>query len=43
MISNAIKNVLKDGYRTKDLAAYDAKEVVTTAEMGDIIANYINK
>ena len=43
MISNAIKNVLKDGYRTKDLAAYDAKEVVTTAEMGDVIANYINK
>lgn len=43
MINNAIKNVLKDGYRTKDLAAYDAKEVVTTAEMGDIIANYINK
>ena len=43
MISNAIKNVLKDGYRTKDLAAYDAKEIVTTTEMGDIIANYINK
>ncbi len=43
LINDAIKNVLKDGYRTKDLAAYDAKEVVTTAEMGDIIANYINK
>lgn len=43
MIESAIKNVLKDGYRTKDLAAYDAKEVVTTAEMGDVIANYINK
>jgi 3-isopropylmalate dehydrogenase len=43
MISNAIKNVLKDGYRTKDLAAYDAKEVVTTAEMGDIIAKYTIK
>ncbi len=43
MINNAIKNVLKDGYRTKDLAAYDAKEVVSTSEMGDIIANYINK
>ena len=43
MISNAIKNVLKDGYRTKDLAAYDAKEVLSTTEMGDVIANYINK
>ena len=40
-IQDAIKNVLKDGYRTKDLAAYDAKEVVSTTEMGDIIANYI--
>lgn len=43
LIEEAVKRVLKDGYRTKDLAAYDAKEVVTTAEMGDIIANYINK
>ncbi|AXH09526.1 3-isopropylmalate dehydrogenase [Malaciobacter halophilus] len=42
-IDTAIKKALKDGYRTKDLAAYDAKEVVTTSEMGDIIANYINK
>jgi len=42
-IDTAIKKALKDGYRTKDLAAFDAKEVVTTAEMGDIIANNINK
>ena len=42
-IDTAIKKALKDGYRTKDLAAYDAKEVVTTSEMGDIIANNINK
>ncbi len=41
-IDAAIKKALKDGYRTKDLAAYDAKEVVTTSEMGDIIANNIN-
>ncbi|MGB6327693.1 MAG: 3-isopropylmalate dehydrogenase [Halarcobacter sp.] len=41
-IDMAIKKALKDGYRTKDLAAYDAKEVVTTQEMGDIIANNIN-
>lgn len=43
MIEDAIKAVLKDGYRTKDLASYDAKEVLTTVEMGDTIANYINK
>ena len=42
-IDLAIKKALKDGYRTKDLAAYDAKEVVTTAEMGDIIANNIKQ
>ncbi len=42
-IDTAIKKALKEGYRTKDLAAFDAKEVVTTAEMGDIIANNINK
>ncbi|RXK00395.1 3-isopropylmalate dehydrogenase [Arcobacter sp. CECT 8986] len=42
-IDAAIKKALKEGYRTKDLASYDAKEVVTTSEMGDIIANYINK
>jgi len=43
MIEKAIRNVLKDGYRTKDLADYDAKEVLSTTEMGDVIANYINK
>ena len=42
-IEKAIKKALKDGYRTKDLAAYDAKEVVTTSEMGDIIANNISQ
>ncbi|NVJ54260.1 MAG: 3-isopropylmalate dehydrogenase [Campylobacteraceae bacterium] len=40
-IDAAIKKALKDGYRTGDLAAYDAKEVVSTAEMGDVIANNI--
>ena len=43
MIENAIKSVLKDGYRTKDLAAFDAKEVLNTQGMGDIIVKYINK
>ena len=42
-INEAIKNVLKDGYRTKDLASFDAKEVVTTDEMGSLIAEYVSK
>ncbi|MDQ1264251.1 MAG: 3-isopropylmalate dehydrogenase [Campylobacterota bacterium] len=42
-IDNAIKRALKEGYRTKDLAAYDAKEVCSTSEMGSIIANYAAK
>ncbi len=40
-IDVAIKKALKDGYRTKDLAAYDAKEVVSTSKIGDIIASNI--
>jgi len=43
MIEKAIRNVLKDGYRTKDLSAYDAKEVLSTTEMGDVIATYCIK
>jgi len=42
-IRNAIKKVLADGYRTKDIASFRAKEVVTTEEMGSLIAeNAIN-
>jgi len=42
-IDNAIKLVLKDGYRTKDLSSFDAKEIVSTAEMGSLIAEYATK
>ena len=42
-IDDAIKKVLSEGYRTKDLANFDAKQVVSTSEMGDIIADFINK
>jgi len=38
-IRKAIKEVLKEGYRTKDIANFDAKEVVTTSEMGSLIAD----
>jgi len=39
-IDRAIKQVLKEGYRTKDLSSFDAKEIVTTNEMGSLIAQY---
>ncbi|NPA87678.1 3-isopropylmalate dehydrogenase [Caminibacter pacificus] len=39
-IRDAIKQVLAKGYRTKDLASFDAKEVVTTTEMGSLIAEH---
>jgi 3-isopropylmalate dehydrogenase len=42
-IDAAIKLVLSEGYRTKDLAQFDAKEICSTSEMGSIIANYAVK
>ncbi len=40
-IELAVKKALKDGYRTKDLASYGAKEVCSTTEIGSIIADYV--
>lgn len=42
-IDEAIKKALSEGYRTGDLGDYDAKEICTCAEMGDIIADYASK
>ena len=42
-IDAAVKKALSEGYRTQDLAQYDAKEVCSTSEMGSIIANYVAK
>lgn len=42
-IDNAVKRALKEGYRTQDIAGFDAKEVCSTSEIGDIIANYAAK
>ncbi len=42
-IEKAIKKALKEGYRTGDIGAYDAKEICTTDEMGSIIANYASE
>ncbi|MBL0708070.1 MAG: 3-isopropylmalate dehydrogenase [Sulfurimonas sp.] len=43
LIEKAIKGVLKDGYRTKDISLFDAKEILNTSKMGDIIASYVKK
>ncbi len=42
-IDAAIKQALAEGYRTQDLAQFDAKEICSTSEMGSIIANYAVK
>ena len=42
-IKKAIKEVLAEGYRTKDIASFDAKEIVTTEEMGSLIAEHASK
>ncbi|MFK5977038.1 MAG: 3-isopropylmalate dehydrogenase [Sulfurovum sp.] len=42
-IDNAIKKALSEGYRTGDLGDYDAKEICTCSEMGDIVADYSSK
>ena len=42
-IELAIKKALADGYRTGDIGAFDAKEIVSTTEMGSIIADYASK
>ena len=39
-IDAAIKRALREGYRTGDIGAYDAKEICVTTEMGSIIADY---
>ncbi len=42
-IESAVAKVLKDGYRTKDLSSYGAKEVCSTTEIGSIIADAVTK
>ncbi len=43
MIDSAIKEVLSEGYRTADLAKYNAKVVCSTQEMGDIIIEKLKR
>ena len=42
-IDNAIDQVLKKGYRTKDISSFGAQEVCSTTEIGSIIADYASK
>ncbi|MBE3606931.1 3-isopropylmalate dehydrogenase [Campylobacter sp. RM13119] len=42
-IENAVKTALSQGYRTKDIAAYGAKEICTTSEIGDVIVKIIEQ
>jgi len=42
-VDKAIKWALAEGYRTKDIAAFGAKEICTTDELGSVIANYAAK
>jgi 3-isopropylmalate dehydrogenase len=43
LIEQAVEEVLKDGYRTPDLAVKGDKAVVSTQEMGNLIVEYIEK
>jgi 3-isopropylmalate dehydrogenase len=42
-IDDAIKKALSKGYRTGDLGAYDAQEICSCSEIGDIIAKFVSK
>lgn len=43
VLDNAITKALNDGYRTQDLAAFNAKEVCSTDHFGSLIANLVAK
>lgn len=40
-IENAIETALKEGFRTKDIANFGAKEICTCERMGSVIAEHI--
>ncbi|RUM69383.1 MAG: 3-isopropylmalate dehydrogenase [Sulfurovum sp.] len=42
-IDEAIKKTLAEGYRTGDIGDYDATEIVTCSQMGDIVADYASR
>ncbi len=42
-IDSAIEEVLEEGYRTKDISSFGAKELCSTSEIGSIIADKVSK
>lgn len=42
-IEDGVKIALKDGYRTKDIAKFDAVEICGTSEIGSIISEFVKK
>lgn len=42
-LDDVITKVLKNGYRTKDIALFGAKKVCSTSQMGDIIVKYLEE
>jgi len=42
-IEEAVRHVVEDGYRTPDLLQSDSQQLVTTAAMGDLVAEYAEK
>ena len=42
-IDATISLLLSEGYRTKDISSYGAKEICSTTEIGSIIADYVSK
>jgi 3-isopropylmalate dehydrogenase len=42
-IELGVEKAINDGYRTKDIASFGAKELVSTSKMGDIIAGNIER
>lgn len=43
VLDNSIQKALKEGYRTKDIADYNSKEVCSTDHFGSLIANLVAK
>ncbi|PAF46815.1 3-isopropylmalate dehydrogenase [Helicobacter sp. 12S02634-8] len=42
-IWQAVSRTLQKGYRTKDISAFDAKEICNTHQMGDLIAKHLEQ
>lgn len=43
LIERAVEKTLAEGYRTQDIAAFGAKTICSTSEIGSVIADYLSK